>query len=98
MNMFKKLCKQNQQRKFDFLRNILNGFTQKQVKERKAAEKIAIAAQLAGTLTATVAEPVGLCDLPAIDPPWYEAKERKKHKELRTVDRERASCEVVLAA
>lgn len=78
MNMFKKLCMQNQQVKYDFLWKILNDFTKKQVKERRAAENAAVAALLAGAVPPTVPEPVGLCDLPAIDPPGTKRKNGRR--------------------
>ena len=76
MNLFKKLCKQNQEWKHDFIRAKLDEFTQKHVRARKAAQNAAVAAHQAAvaahqaTGAAPVEEdPVGLCDLPGFDPP-----------------------------
>src|SRR5664279_722228 len=37
MNLFKKLCKQNRQWKYDYLRGMLNKFTETEVRKMKAA-------------------------------------------------------------
>ena len=47
MNLFKKLCKQNQEWKNDFIRAKLDEFTQKHVRARKAAQNAAVAAHQA---------------------------------------------------
>ena len=74
MNLFKKLCKQNQEWKYTFCRANLDKFTKKQVIERKAARDARVAAHVAAVAaqTATGAapaeeEPVGLCDLSGFD-------------------------------
>ena len=76
MNLFKKLCKQNQEWKYTFCRANLDKFTKKQVIERKAARDArvaahvaAVAAQMAEGPAPAGEEPVGLCDLPGFDPP-----------------------------
>ena len=65
MNLFKKLCKQSQQRKYEFIWSKLDEFTKKQVRARKKMEEDQV--KLAA-LIAELEEPVGLCDLPGIDP------------------------------
>ncbi|XP_071678705.1 uncharacterized protein [Lolium perenne] len=76
MNLFKKLCKQNQEWKYTYLRDKLDEFTKEQVKQRKAAREatvaahaVAIAAQATTVPPLRESEPVGLCDLPGFDPP-----------------------------
>ena len=76
MNLFKKLCKQNQEWKYTFLRDKLHQYTKQQVTQRKAAREAtvaahaaAVAAQAATGETPPDTEPVGLCDLPGFDPP-----------------------------
>ena len=76
MNLFKKLCKQNQEWKYTKIRGYLDQFTKKHVRERKAARDAAVAAHVAAVAAqaATGAapaqeDPVGLCDLPGFDPP-----------------------------
>jgi len=76
MNLFKKLCKQNQLWKYNLIRDRLNVCTQRHVRDRKAARDAAVrahveavAAQLATGTAAVDEEPVGLCDLPGFDPP-----------------------------
>ena len=92
MNLFKRLCNQNQERKYQFLWERLTEFTGQQVKERKAAQAVAVATQLAAAQVAaaqgdatqgtaantTDSEPVGLCDLPGIDPPGTKRKKEKR--------------------
>jgi hypothetical protein len=73
MNMFKRLCKQNQERKYNFYWKKLDEFTKQQVKQRKAAQAIAVAGQVAAAI-ATEPEPVGLSDLPGFDPPGTRRK------------------------
>ena len=87
MNLFKKLCKQNQEWKYTFLRGKLDDFTKKQVIERKAARDVRVAAHVAAVAaqTATGAapaeeEPVGLCDLPGFDPPGTTRKPGRRIK------------------
>ena len=81
MNLFKKLCKQNQEWKYNFLRGKLDEFTNKHVRERKAARNAAVAfhvAQVAAQAATGPApqeeEPIGLCDLPGFDPPGTRRK------------------------
>ena len=76
MNLLKKLCKQNQEWKYTFLRASLNRFTKKQVIERKAARDARVAAHVGAVAAQTATgpapveeEPVGLCDLPGFDTP-----------------------------
>ena len=75
MNLFKKLCKQNQEWKYMKIRERLNVCTLRHVRDRKAARDAAVRAHVEavaqlGTGTTTVEEdPVGLCDLPGFDPP-----------------------------
>ena len=73
MQMFKKLCAQNQQVKYTFLWSKLDEFTKKQVRERKKKEK-ALA-----TIIPEL-EPQGLCDLPVIDPPGTKRKKGRQIK------------------
>lgn len=47
MNLFKKLCKQNQQWKYTRIRGYLDEFTKKHVRERTAAQNAAVAAHVA---------------------------------------------------
>jgi hypothetical protein len=75
MNMFKRLCKQNQKRKYDFYWDKLVEFTKQQVKQRKAAEATTIAAAIT-----TVPESIGLCDLPGFDPPGTRRKSGRRIK------------------
>ena len=74
MKMFKRLCAQNQERKHTFYWEKLVAFTKRQVKERKLARATALAAHLA----AMEDEPVGLCDLPGVDPPGTKRKEGRR--------------------
>jgi hypothetical protein len=81
MNLFKKLCKQNQFWKYTFVRGKLDDFTNQHVRQRRAARNVAVAAhvQLVAQQLATgppPAEdvPVGLCDLPGFDPPGVRRK------------------------
>ena len=85
MNLFKRLCNVNQQRKYEFLWERLTEFTQNQVKERRAAQATAVAAQVAAAQAAVAedSEPVGLCDLPGIDPPGTK---RKKGARIRNFE------------
>ena len=77
MNLFKKLCKQNQEWKHNYIRAYLDNFTQQQVRARKRARDAAVAAHAAAVAAEINAEglplvdedPVGLCDLPGFDPP-----------------------------
>ena len=77
MNLFKKLCKQSQQRKYEFIWSKLDEFTKKQVRARKKMEEDQV--KLAA-LIAELEEPVGLCDLPAIDPPNTKRKKGRAIK------------------
>ena len=77
MNLFKRLCNQNQEKKYQFLWERLTEFTRNQVKERRAAQAQALATQM------TDPEPVGLCDLPGIDP---AGTKRKKGKRIRNFE------------
>ena len=79
MNLFKKLCIQNQEWKFQKLWTNLQKFTQQQVRLRKAVENervrahlAAVAAELATGPTPEEDEPQGLCDLPGFDQPGLE--------------------------
>ena len=76
MNLFKKLCKQNQPWKYTMIRGYLDEFTKKHVTERTAARAAAVAAHVAAVAAQTASgagpaeeEPVALCDLPGFDPP-----------------------------
>jgi nitroimidazol reductase NimA-like FMN-containing flavoprotein (pyridoxamine 5'-phosphate oxidase superfamily) len=75
MNLFKKLCKQNQQWKYAFLTKKMHELTGEHVKQRKAARVATVAAPVAlvatqqGTTLPPEEEPIGLCDLPGFDPP-----------------------------
>ena len=79
MSLFKKLCKQNQQWKYDYIRDLLMKLTEKQVRERRAARAAAVAAHLAEASMAAD-DPVGLCDLPEFDPPGTRRKEGRMIK------------------
>ena len=79
MNLFEKLCSQNQRSKYQFILQRLNEFTSKQVRERKAAQAQDVATQVAAML-GEYEEPVGLCDLPGIDPP--EEKKGNQNKKF----------------
>ena len=87
MNLFKRLCNQNQEKKYQFLWNRLTEFTRNQVKERRAAQAQAVAAQVAAAQVAAAqtedSAPVGLCDLPGIDPPGTK---RKKGPRIRNFE------------
>ena len=81
MNLFKRLCNMNQERKYNFLWERLTEFTNKQVKERRAAQATTVAAQVAAAQASQASasqtdegDPVGLCDLPGIDPPGTKRK------------------------
>ena len=81
MNLFKRLCNMNQEMKYNFLWEKLTEFTNKQVKERRAAQATAIAAQVRAAQASQASasqtdegDPVGLCDLPDIDPPGTKRK------------------------
>ena len=81
MNLFKRMCNQNQEKKFKFLWDRLNEFTRNQVKERKAAQKVAQAAAVAAQVAVLAEdEPIGLCDLPGIDPPGTKRKKGRQIK------------------
>ena len=81
MNLFKKLCKQNQPWKYTFIRGKLDEFTNQHVRQRKAARNVVVAAhvelvrrQQASGPPPAEDEPVGLCDLPGFDPPGVRRK------------------------
>lgn len=80
MNLFKKLCKQNQDWKFNVLRSKLNEFSRAQVRERKAAQATAVAAHAAAIAAHADVEPEGLCDLPGFDPPGTRRKPGRRIK------------------
>ena len=74
MNLFKKLCKQNQECKYIKCRGYLDDFTKKHATQRRAARAAAVAAHaaaLAAQATTGAAPPeeelVALCDLPGFD-------------------------------
>jgi hypothetical protein len=75
MNLFKKLCKQNQECKYTFLRGKLDEFTKDHVRHRLAARAALVAAHAAAVAQGTQVpeapepDPIGLCDLPRFDPP-----------------------------
>ena len=76
MNLFKKLCKQNQEWKYTKIRGRLDLCTQRHVRDRRAARAAdvaahaaAVAAQLATGSAAEEDDPTGLCDLPGFDLP-----------------------------
>ncbi|KAK1661817.1 hypothetical protein QYE76_049976 [Lolium multiflorum] len=75
MNLFKKLCKQNQECKYNFLRGKLDEFTKDHVRHRLAARAALAAAHAAAVAQGTQVpvapepDPIGLCDLPGFDPP-----------------------------
>jgi hypothetical protein len=76
MNLFKKLCKQNQEWKHNFIRRTLDDLTKKHVRERKAARAVAVAAHAAQIAAQQATgpppeddDPIGLCDLPGFDAP-----------------------------
>jgi hypothetical protein len=75
MNLFKKLCKQNQECKYTFLRGKLDEFTKDHVRDRLAARAALVAAHAAAVAQGTQVpvgpepDPIGLCDLPGFDPP-----------------------------
>ena len=73
MKLFKQLCKQNQQGKFNLICSRLDEFTKQQVRERRAAET-------GGTID--VMEPQGLCDLPEIDPLDTKRKKGQRIKKF----------------
>ena len=76
MNLFKRLCNQNQESKYQFIWERLTEFTRKQVDERNKAKAIATQVAMAQVAAAHMddSEPVGLCDLPGIDPPGTKRK------------------------
>lgn len=92
MNLFKKLCKQNQQWKYDYVREKLDKFTGEHVKDRKAARAAAVAAHALAVAAQAQAEaggapefeePVGLCDLPGFDPPGVRRRAGRRIKDFR---------------
>ena len=81
MNLFKKLCKQNQLWKYTYIRGKLDEFTNNHVRQRRVARTAAVAAhvQLVAAQAATGPapaedQPVGLCDLSGFDPPGVRRK------------------------
>jgi hypothetical protein len=71
MNMFKKLCKQNQQKKFEELWQKFDEFTRSEIKDRKKG---------ASSSTPANVEDTRLCDLPGIDPPNCRRKSASRIK------------------
>jgi hypothetical protein len=75
MNLFKKLCKQNQQWKYAFLTKKLHELTGEHVKQRKAARAAAVAAHGSlvetqqGTTLPPEEEPIGLAICQDFIPP-----------------------------
>jgi hypothetical protein len=76
MNLFKKLCKQNQEWKYTYLRDQVDEFSKQHVRQRKAARDATVAAHVAAVAAQAATgpvpaedEPVGLCDMPGFDPP-----------------------------
>jgi hypothetical protein len=76
MNLFKKLCKQNQEWKYTYLRDQVDEFSKQHVRQRKAARDATVAAHVAAVAAQAATGPVpaedelvGLCDLPGFDPP-----------------------------
>jgi hypothetical protein len=67
MNLFKRLCRQNQEKKFNSLWAKLDAFTEKEVKERRKKAS-------SSTLVNTEDEPRELCALPEIDTPGLRRK------------------------
>jgi hypothetical protein len=89
MNMFKKLCKLNQECKHNFIRRKLDELTKDHVKIRKASRATSVAAHGAavaarGTDVPEVTEPdpIGPCDLPRFDPPNTRRKTGRRIKIL----------------
>ncbi|XP_051211136.2 uncharacterized protein [Lolium perenne] len=87
MNVFKRLCIQNQQWKYNFLCSKLQELTKKQVVERKAARDANIAAHMQAVAAGTTAveapvyeAPQGLCDLPGFDPPGTRRRQGRQIK------------------
>ena len=76
MNLFKRLCNQNQESKYQFIWERLTEFTRKQVDERNKAKSVATEGAMAQVAEAHMddSDPVGLCDLPGIDPPGTKRK------------------------
>jgi hypothetical protein len=64
------------------LRARLDEFTESNVKQRKAARAVAIAAQVAAAALAET-DPVGLCDLPGFDPPGTRRKPGNRIKNFK---------------
>ena len=62
MNLFKKLCKQNQEWKHNYIRAYLDNFTQQQVRARKRARDAAVAAHAAAVAAEINAEGLPLVD------------------------------------
>ncbi|KAK1679084.1 hypothetical protein QYE76_039932 [Lolium multiflorum] len=64
MNLFKKLCKQNQECKYTFLRGKLDEFTKDHVRQRLAARAALAAAHAAAVAQGTQIEQFGYPDVP----------------------------------
>ena len=47
MNLFKKLCKQNQKLKYNVMHQYLNDFTKQHARLRREAQEVAVAAHVA---------------------------------------------------
>ncbi|XP_071678345.1 uncharacterized protein [Lolium perenne] len=86
MNLFKKLCKQNQECKYTFLRGKLDEFTKDHVRHRLAARAALAAAHAAAVAQGTQVpeapepDPIGLCDLPGFDPPSTRRRDGRRIK------------------
>ena len=87
MNLFKKLCKQNQEWKYTAIRDRLELCIQRHVRDRRAARAravadhaAAVAAQLAVGPVPEEDVPIGLCDLPGFDPPGTRRRRARSIK------------------
>ncbi|KAK1633145.1 hypothetical protein QYE76_007460 [Lolium multiflorum] len=80
MNVFKRLCIQNQQWKYNFLRSKLQELTKQQVVERKAARDANIAAHMQAVAAGTT----------AVEAPVYEAPQEMAGRSLLSRDLEKA--------
>ncbi|XP_071685215.1 uncharacterized protein [Lolium perenne] len=87
MNVFKRLCIQNQQWKYNFLRSKVQELTKKLVVQRKGARDANIAAHMQAVAAGTTAveapvyeAPEGLCDLPGFDPPGTRRRQGRQIK------------------
>ena len=87
MNLFKKLCKQNQEWKYNVIRGYLNDFTKEHARLRRQAQEVAVAAHAAAVASQQsteaiplIPDPVGLCDLPGFDAPGTRRKVGRRIK------------------